>query len=396
MNEFQPGAEQEILFLFVATGKGSLFALPQFIAELAIMTSIYGCARQIGNSPRAAACTALAFATLSLVALESTTAQNDLVTSSFPVAAAALLLAGGSAEVILAGMAIALGGRRQVDHRSRSACSLHSRDRTRSKDGAPACCRHRSRLRSRRGLGLRAEPRPHWTSLRTRGRPSAVAGITVVPRKLRDGVRAAPPILLRLLWIRSVNDQRTDASRTRLSRRHTSIPRAQRKRSDGLGAGLTGRLAAAPALIESVATWRPELVRAIHLPGHDSATFLFPGIDTSADVDASAFGPLAIAVLGVSGFTLVQAIRRRSDTARLALALSLPVFIVLLALQAKPNPWIARFLVVPVALTMPLLGAAFRRRDATFALSLLAVVTLALTHWQNTEKPIGGSRVIRA
>ena len=56
----------------------------------------------------------------------------------------------------------------------------------------------------------------------------------------------------------------------------------------------------------------------------------------------------------------------------------------------------ARFLVVPVALTMPLLGAAFRRRDATFALSVLAVVTLALAHWQNTQKPIGSSRLIQA
>ena len=32
INEFQPLAEQELLFLFAATGRAALFALPQYVA----------------------------------------------------------------------------------------------------------------------------------------------------------------------------------------------------------------------------------------------------------------------------------------------------------------------------------------------------------------------------
>ena len=96
INEFQPLAEQQILFLFVATGKGSLFALPQFVALLATIAAIYGSARRLGYDLRPAACAALLFGTFTIVALEATTSQNDLVAASLPAAAVALLLARGA------------------------------------------------------------------------------------------------------------------------------------------------------------------------------------------------------------------------------------------------------------------------------------------------------------
>ena len=92
LNEFQPLAEQELLYLFTATGSGALFALPQFAAELAILVAVYGASRRLGFDVRAAAGAAFLLATFSLVALQSTTAQNDLVAASFPVIAACLLL----------------------------------------------------------------------------------------------------------------------------------------------------------------------------------------------------------------------------------------------------------------------------------------------------------------
>ena len=105
LNEFQPLAEQGILFLFVATGSGALFALPQYVAELAILVAVYGSARRLGFPVRAAACSAFLFATFSLVALEATTAQNDLVAASFPASAACLLLGAGAGRGVLAGAA---------------------------------------------------------------------------------------------------------------------------------------------------------------------------------------------------------------------------------------------------------------------------------------------------
>ena len=76
-------------------GSTALFALPQYVAQLAILAAVYGAARRLGFEPRAAACGSALVATFSLVALEATTAQNDLVAASFPVAAAFLLLGAG-------------------------------------------------------------------------------------------------------------------------------------------------------------------------------------------------------------------------------------------------------------------------------------------------------------
>ena len=109
MNAFQPLAEQQLLFLFVATGNGALTAIPQFLAELAILVAVYGASRRLGFGVRAAASGAFLLATFSLLALEAPTAQNDLVAASFPVVAACLLLGAGRLEPALAGAAAAFG-----------------------------------------------------------------------------------------------------------------------------------------------------------------------------------------------------------------------------------------------------------------------------------------------
>jgi Glycosyltransferase family 87 len=109
MNDFQPLAEQQILFFFVATHRDLLYAIPQFLAELAILTGVYGASRRLGFEVRSAACSAFLLATFGLLALEATTAQNDLVAAAFPIAAACLLLGGVGTEPVLAGVAAGLG-----------------------------------------------------------------------------------------------------------------------------------------------------------------------------------------------------------------------------------------------------------------------------------------------
>ena len=85
LNAYQPLAEQQILFLFVATGSGALLrhaAIPRRARD-----PRRGLRRRRGGSDssvRAAACSACLLATFSLLALEATTAQNDLVAASFP------------------------------------------------------------------------------------------------------------------------------------------------------------------------------------------------------------------------------------------------------------------------------------------------------------------------
>ncbi|HWB21733.1 MAG TPA: hypothetical protein VG652_02470, partial [Gaiellaceae bacterium] len=109
MNEFQPLAEQEILFFFVAAGSGALYALPQYLAELAVLVAVYGASRRLGFDQRAAACSAALLATFGAFALQSTTAQNDLVAAALPVIAACFLLGGGPVEAVLAGAALGVG-----------------------------------------------------------------------------------------------------------------------------------------------------------------------------------------------------------------------------------------------------------------------------------------------
>ena len=84
LNEFQPVAEQELLFLFAATGTAALLAMPQFFAGVVILVAVYGASRRLGFAVWRSVCGACLLATFSLVALEATTAQNDLVAASFP------------------------------------------------------------------------------------------------------------------------------------------------------------------------------------------------------------------------------------------------------------------------------------------------------------------------
>src|SRR5262249_18399151 len=106
---FQPLAEQQLLFLFVAAGSGALAVFPQFLAELAILLAVYGASRRLGFSVRAAASGAFLLATFSLLALRAATAHDRLVAASFPAVAVCLLLGAGRLEPALGGAAAGLG-----------------------------------------------------------------------------------------------------------------------------------------------------------------------------------------------------------------------------------------------------------------------------------------------
>jgi hypothetical protein len=72
----------------------------------------------------------------------------------------------------------------------------------------------------------------------------------------------------------------------------------------------------------------------------------------------------------------------------LALALALPAYIVLLAMFAKYNIWICRFLVVPAVLTAPLFAALCRGRLAAVALIALGSLTLFFALTDDAAKKI--------
>jgi hypothetical protein len=78
---------------------------------------------------------------------------------------------------------------------------------------------------------------------------------------------------------------------------------------------------------------------------------------------------------------------RRTSRERFLLALSLPLFVVGVALAYRYNMWIGRFMVLPVALTMPLAAWLYSWRLASTLAVALACVFLPLAEVRNQLHP---------
>jgi hypothetical protein len=139
---------------------------------------------------------------------------------------------------------------------------------------------------------------------------------------------------------------------------------------------------AALALLSPLATLA--VIRLLHGTAGDPLY-----VSRDANEDYAAFGPLGpLALVGAS----VVALRRRSaDARRTALALALPTYVVLLAVGAKYNIWITRFLLVPAVLVAPLFAPLFRWRAATAAVVVVAAIAVGLTLAHDKTKPLGGA-----
>lgn len=372
MNEFQPLAEQEILYLFTATGTTRVYALPQYLGQLAILLAVYGAARRLGFGPRPATCSALLLATFSLVALESTTAQNDLVSASFPIAAACLLLGGGDIEALLAGVSAGLGIGAKLttalvvpvlvwlawSPRRRLEAALAGGVLGLAAVGVWSFVLNFAHTGNLLGHGqgrVENTVSPSFTgTVRTVGHLlDRLADISVVPNW----------VIVLLAVVGAVAGVVVYTTTTRA---------APRRRA--LAAGAVALPLLAPAIALAVT----------HIPAGDP-----PWVERSANEDYAGFGPLGIFALIAAPVAAVAAAGRR-DRRQLALALALPIYLVLLALYAKYNIWITRFLIVPVALTAPLFARLFASRLATAALVSVAALTVALTLVHDASKPLAG------
>ena len=157
INALQPGSELEILWTFAFLGRDTAAALPQLLAEVASLVGVYAIARRIGFGRPDSVFASLLAGTLTQVALQSVTTQNDLLAASFVVAAAALVLGRSRAEVVLA------GGRARTRARNQADSGLCDPGPARARDhGPPAATTRRVRRRGRRrvrpGRSLRLRP----------------------------------------------------------------------------------------------------------------------------------------------------------------------------------------------------------------------------------------------
>ncbi len=107
-NVSPPVAEIGVAVSMVLNQGERFVALAQLLAVPACALAAYGLARRIGLDRRAAAFGGLCVPLLPLVLLQSSTAMNDLVPAAFAGAAAYFALRDRAADILVAGLAVAL------------------------------------------------------------------------------------------------------------------------------------------------------------------------------------------------------------------------------------------------------------------------------------------------
>jgi hypothetical protein len=396
VDEFQPLAEQQLLFLLVAAGGGRLIALPQLLAEAAILVAVFGASRRLGFDTRKAACGALLLATFSLLALESTTAQNDLVAASFPAVAAAFLLGPGLLEPALAGAAAGIGlGAKLTTTLALPVLAWLAAARGR-RPAATALA----------GFAIGLVALGMWGYVLNLDHTGHVLGTGTGPAEDRaspsyPGSLANAFYLLYGLMDLSVLSNRliyVFAAAGVLAAVGVvawTLRRAGARRAAGDGASVALPFLA-PLLVIGTAGVLAFVARWWGFPIRGSNGILAPLEENLSETytrisneDYSAFGPLGIVALVAASLLAIAAyVRSRADVRQLALACALPSFLVLLALGTSWNPFLIRFFLVPAVLAAPLLAHLFRGRATALAYFAVAGVIVGLTVTGDQPKPL--------
>lgn len=396
MNAFQPFAEQQLLFFLVAAHGWLLSALPQFLAELAIMTAAYGSARRLGFAARPSACASFLLVTFSLVALQSTTAQNDLVAASFPAVAACLLLGRQRIEPLLGGVAagIALGVKLTTGLVFPVLIWLAIWRGRRTAAGASIGAVIGFVALGMWGYVLNLVNTGHVLGtgtgpLEDRASPS-YPGSVMNGLYLLYGLMDLSVLSNHLIGALAVVGLLVAAGVTTWSLRSRKASRA----------ALDGARAALPfvagLLVLGGAALIADATRALDFPLRGAGGALAP-LDATlghaytriANGDYSALGPLGIvALVAASLLAMTAYLRHRADGRHMALACSLPCFLVLMSLTTAWTPLLIRFFLVPTALAAPLLATLFASRATTAAYAAVAAVTVSLTVTVDQAKPL--------
>jgi hypothetical protein len=350
-NEFPPNGELEQLYTLVLLRGDRAPALAQLAASAALAVAVAGIARRLAFSRPASAFAGLIFATLAEVALQSSSTQNDLVTASFVAAAAFFLRSRVSAELALAGLAVGLA------------------------------------------LGTKVSA---WLALPVLG----LVAIVSLPRR-RLGVATAYAAAGTLAFAGPF---------IALDLAHTGRPFGYAHEQEGFRPAVTFR---GTASTMARVTWRfidlsgyrfddrfrqpierrgEDIFRILHIDPYPPESGAFPfafALNIRAHEDHSFFGPLGILLLVPLSIRYAVAWPlRRTTAARGAHGLALPLFVLALALTFRFSDE-ARYLIVPVALTAPLVAVMYRWRLLAGAVALIAVVSLAFAHGRNELKPTG-------
>ncbi len=374
----------------MAWGGDRLVEAPQLLAELVLVAAAYGIGRRLGFRPAASLFAALLVPTLAEVALQSTTTQTDLLVAASLAAAVYFILGGTGRELALAGLGLGLAAATKqtivfalpgllllaavtLDRRGllrlgawtaggvvlvaswgpvrnlvETGHLLGEGSRARGAPGRPGSARARDR--GARGLPaarpLRLDGRAGAGARARRGRGCGRLGLRA---RRRDGARLAPVVAVLVLagpLVVAVTAGAIGAAAERLN-----VP--------------------------------------INPPETTSGPFAWH-VNRRAHEDFAYFGPLvALVLLPVCAVCAFCGLRGGGDRRRAALALGLPLFVVTMSLIYKYNPFLGRFLVIPVVLSLPLVAIVLRYRAAAAGVAALAAASLVVVHAHNELKPLG-------
>ena len=393
INELQPLAEQQILFLFVATHRDLLYAIPQYLAELAILVAVYGTARRLGSEVRAAACSAFLLATFTLVALETATAQTDLVAAALVAVGACLLLGGGGVlEPFLAGVAVGVGAGAKLTAilvwpiliwlalaRGRKTLTLAVAGALIG-FAAIGCW---SFVLEDVHTGHLFAPGAGESSLQYGASPS-FPGSLVTGLSMLYEIMDIGPLWHLLIYLLVLSGVIAAGLAGAYALRRTGVRRAL------FDAGSVAVPFVAPALVIVGGAVLAFATRRLGMPVSASATY--GELNNTANEDVSAFGPIGgVVLIAIPVVTAAAYFRHKVDIRHLALACALPIFVILLSLQTRFNPWLPRYLIVPAVLTAPLFSRLFRSRTTTAAYLVVSCLLLGLALTRDTTKMLGGS-----
>ncbi len=355
VNVTQPNAEMLILYTFTFAGRETFAAAPQLLAQIACLAAVYGTATRLGFSRPASLFAALLTGTLTQVALQSVTTQNDLVTASFVATALYFVLGRVTWELALAGLAIGIAvGTKATAVMAlpilllAAALTLDRNKLLRAVGVASACIA----VFGAYGYVLNLV---HNGNLL--GSPSSLGGLTAVDLSVSGTVSTAARMTYDFVDV-------------------SGYPR-------------TG------PIVEPVENAAERLFDVARIPTNPPGATL-PTTPFDFEVNArssetrSYFGPLgALLLLPLSAGFLVAACLGRVRPVFVAPALALPFFLVCISVTTVYNEFNGRYFMPAIALTMPLAAWLYSHRGLAAAAACVGVFTLLVAHLQNELKPVG-------
>ena len=383
-----PNAEIGQLAALVLGGSERFVWLPQFGAALAMALSVFGIARRFGWTVRESLFGTLVLATLPLIALQLSSALNDLVVAAFFTAAVYFALGIGRRTGAAAVLALALGVGTKMSGPLLLVIFV-----------LVVVAARRRRLLETAAIAVAGTLAG-----------SAWYVVNIVNTGALDG---------HLARLSAQVAERTPVAAVsrafRLGVSAFELPGAQ-----GSDARLYVECAAVFLLVGSIAYFRrahagkalliaaaltlaiPILVYLIarastdswhwgwRLAGRRDIADRVPAYWTrvSSDSVITWFGPVGVSLVIIS-LVLVARTRAPDRLARIALAASPLVFIGVVAVALTFDPWRGRFFVFPMALAASTWGSAYRFRGLTWAVTGLVVTTTLLVVAHSNEKPPG-------